>query len=67
MKLFNIKNLVARFRNDEEGATLVEYAIALLIAVGVGTVIVNGLAVSTKTNFQNANKCLNSTAADGTC
>lgn len=58
MKLFNIKNLVARFRKDEEGATLVEYAIALLVAVGVGTIIVSNLSVSVNSKFTAADACV---------
>lgn len=31
-------NLLIRFRHDDEGVTLVEYGVALLLAVTVGTV-----------------------------
>ncbi|MCV2878010.1 hypothetical protein OE699_04020 [Sedimentimonas flavescens] len=63
MKLFNVKNLVARFRKDEEGATLVEYAIALLVAVGVGTVVVQNLSPSVSAKFTAADDCLNGNLA----
>jgi pilus assembly protein Flp/PilA len=34
---FNLKSLVSRFARDERGATLVEYGIAVVLAVVVGT------------------------------
>lgn len=34
---FTLKNLVARFARDERGATLVEYGVAVVLAVIVGT------------------------------
>ncbi len=39
-----IKNFVARFRRDEDGASMVEYAVALLVvtAVGVGAMSILG-------------------------
>ncbi|MCE5972022.1 Flp family type IVb pilin [Sinirhodobacter sp. WL0062] len=59
MKLFNIKNLVARFRKDEKGATLVEYGIALVIAVTVGASIVGILGDSVSAKFDSANVAVN--------
>lgn len=32
-----VRNLVSRFHRDEEGVTLVEYGIALVLAVTLGT------------------------------
>ncbi len=39
-----IKNFVARFHRDEDGASMVEYAVALLVvtAIGVGLMTVIG-------------------------
>ncbi|PWE49848.1 Flp family type IVb pilin [Thioclava sp. NG1] len=38
MKLFKLASL-RRLKNDEEGVTVVEYGIALAIAVGIGSAI----------------------------
>jgi len=38
-----IQNLIARFRADERGVTLVEYGIALVLAVVVGTAALTDL------------------------
>ncbi|MDV7269952.1 hypothetical protein RYZ20_03455 [Thioclava sp. A2] len=43
MKNFVLKNL-SRIRKDEEGVTLVEYGIALALAVTLGTAALNTLA-----------------------
>ena len=45
MKLLNI---LARFRKDESGASMVEYGVALLViaAIGVGAMTILGNAVS---------------------
>ena len=34
--MLNIKNMLSRFRRDEKGVTLVEYGIAIALAVGLG-------------------------------
>lgn len=39
-----LKAFVNRFRRDEEGVTLVEYGVALTIAVVIGTALLTGLA-----------------------
>ncbi|MCV2865638.1 Flp family type IVb pilin [Albidovulum sediminicola] len=36
--------LFARLRKDDEGVTLVEYGIALILAVTIGTTLLSGLA-----------------------
>ncbi len=38
-----LKNTFARFAKDEKGVTLVEYGIALILAVTVGTVALTNL------------------------
>ncbi|OWY05503.1 hypothetical protein B6V75_05135 [Thioclava sp. F1Mire-8] len=45
MKLFKLASL-RRLKNDEEGVTVVEYGIALAIAVGVGATIYGSLGDS---------------------
>ncbi len=42
------------FRRDEEGVTLVEYGIALVIAVTIGTVSLFALADNVAANFTDA-------------
>ncbi|PFG62748.1 hypothetical protein AXZ77_1334 [Thioclava sp. ES.031] len=42
MKLFKLASL-RRLKNDEEGVTVVEYGIALAIAVGIGAGIYGAL------------------------
>ena len=42
------------FRRDEEGVTLVEYGIALILAVTVGTVTLTGLANDVKGEMDGA-------------
>ncbi|MCT2538604.1 Flp family type IVb pilin [Sedimentimonas flavescens] len=61
MKLFNVKNLIARFRNDEEGVTLVEYAIALVLAVGVGTAALSTLSDAVGDKMTAAEECIDGT------
>ncbi|MCV2867984.1 hypothetical protein OEW28_05030 [Defluviimonas sp. WL0002] len=39
-----LTKLFARFRKDDEGVTLVEYGIALILAVTVGVTVLGGLA-----------------------
>lgn len=42
------------FRRNEDGATLVEYGIALFVAITVGGALLTGLAGTTNTNFTDA-------------
>jgi len=39
-----LTKFLARFRKDEKGVTLVEYGIALILAVTVGVTVLGGLA-----------------------
>lgn len=50
-----IRSLFIRLRRDERGATLVEYGIALFIAIAVGGTLLTGLGGTTSTNFNDAN------------
>ncbi len=38
-----LRSLLTRFRHDDKGVTLVEYGVAVFIAVAVGTVALTGL------------------------
>ena len=58
MKLFNIKNLIARFSKDEKGVTLVEYGVALVLAVGVGTVALTNLSGAVEDKMEAASSVL---------
>ena len=53
MKKFLVKNIL-RLRKDEEGVTLVEYGIALAIALGVGTGVYSTLGGQIGTNMTQA-------------
>lgn len=50
-----IRKFFIRLRKDERGATLVEYGIALLVAIIVGGGFLITLANTTNTNFSDAN------------
>lgn len=50
-----IRKLFTRLRRDERGATLVEYGIALFVAIVVGGGFLITLANTTNTNFSDAN------------
>ena len=50
-----IRKFFIRFRKSESGATLVEYGIALFVAITVGGALLTGLAGTTNTNFTDAN------------
>ena len=53
--MMNLKTLLARFRKDERGVTLVEYGIALVVAVTVGTAALGGLATGVTGKMTAAN------------
>ena len=50
-----VRKFFVRLRKDESGATLVEYGIALFIAIAVGGTILTGLGTTTGNNFSAAN------------
>ncbi|KIC08757.1 hypothetical protein RA19_17880 [Leisingera sp. ANG-M1] len=41
-----LKMMLSRLRRDERGVTLVEYGIAIALAVTLGTAALNGLATN---------------------
>lgn len=53
--LNGIRKVCIRLRRDERGATLVEYGIALFIAIAVGGTLLTGLGGTTSGNFTAAN------------
>jgi len=57
MKKFFLNN-IRRLRNDEEGVTLVEYGIALVLAVSVGTLALSTLATDVKAEMGDASAVL---------
>lgn len=50
-----MKAFFTRLRKDERGATLVEYGIALFVAIAVGGTLLTGLGGTTQGNFTAAN------------
>jgi pilus assembly protein Flp/PilA len=49
-----MKNVIKTFLRDEDGAALVEYGLALLVVILVGTVALGALAEDTGTLFTGA-------------
>ena len=49
-----MKNIISNFIREEDGAALVEYGIALLVVILVGTVALIGLAQDTTVLFTRA-------------
>ncbi len=50
-----IRKIFLKLREDERGATLVEYGVALLVAIIAGGGFLITLADSTNSNFEEAN------------
>ena len=57
-----LRQFFLRLRKDERGATLVEYGIALFVAITVGGVLLTNLAGTTSDNFSSANDAATYTA-----
>ncbi len=57
MKTF-LKKTFSRLLKDEKGVTLVEYAIALIVAVGVGTAALSSLGDATEQRLDEAGTIL---------
>lgn len=55
--------LLKRFHKDEKGVTLVEYGIALILAVAVGGTLLGGLATDVQNKMSAASSCLNAGAS----
>lgn len=54
-----LKKTFARLIKDEKGVTLVEYAIALTLAVAVGTAALSNLGTATSGKMDDATGILN--------
>ena len=61
----NLREFLTRFSRSESGATLVEYGIALFVAITVGGALLTGLAGTTEDNFTAADNAAGE-ACDGT-
>jgi Flp pilus assembly pilin Flp len=59
----SIQALLRQVRRDERGVTLVEYGIAILLAIVVGTGALVGLAGEIDATLGQAEACLAGTAA----
>ena len=55
---FTLKNLVSRFARDERGATLVEYGVAVVLAVIVGTGGLIALSAQVNSNMADADTAM---------
>jgi Flp pilus assembly pilin Flp len=60
----SIRKIFLKLREDERGATLVEYGIALFVAVVVGGTVLTQLANQTSNNFSNATSAATCTATN---
>lgn len=56
--LSKIKSFCSRFRRNEDGVTLVEYGIAVGVAVIVGGVLIGTVATHVNTNLNAADSAL---------
>lgn len=59
-----MKNLITTFLRDEDGAALVEYGLALLVVILVGTGALIGMAEDTSTLFTGAETATGLAAAE---
>ena len=49
-----MKNIISNFIREEDGAALVEYGVALLVVILVGTLALTTLANNTTATFEEA-------------
>ncbi|MAQ36073.1 MULTISPECIES: Flp family type IVb pilin [Thioclava] len=61
MKLFKLASL-RRLKKDEEGVTVVEYGIALAVAVGIGSAIYTTLGTAVHGEMLSGAQIMDSTA-----
>lgn len=61
-----MKKMLKTFWRDESGAALVEYGIALLVVILVGTTALVGLATDTQTQFTRAESATTAVNTAGT-
>lgn len=60
-----LKTLFARLRRDEKGASMVEYAVALIVVTTIGVGAMTTLGTETAENVTCANTVLGATANTG--
>ena len=58
-----MKNIISTFIREEDGAALVEYGLALLVVILVGTATLGVLAGDTSTLFTGASKATTAAVA----
>ena len=58
-----VRSFLTRFRRDEEGVTLVEYGIAIVLAVTVGTGALLTLAGNVNSNLGEASTAMTNRTA----
>ena len=63
--LSKLTSLFARFSRDEKGVTLVEYGIALILAIAVGTTALSTLGDAVSDKMDEAKDCM--AAGSTTC
>ncbi len=60
-----IKNFVGRFRRDEDGASMVEYAVALLVVTAIGVTAMSALGDAAEANVNCATAAVTDTTLAG--
>ncbi|MCF1710971.1 Flp family type IVb pilin [Tabrizicola sp. J26] len=64
--LSKLTSLFARFSRDEKGVTLVEYGIALILAIAVGTIALTNLGNEVSGQMDDAQAAMGDNVADVT-
>lgn len=64
--LSKLTSLFARFSRDEKGVTLVEYGIALILAIAVGTLALTNLGAEVSGQMDDAQAAMGDDVADVT-
>lgn len=59
--MIRLKKALRRFRRDEKGVTLVEYGIAITLAVAVGTAALSALSTAIENEMTEATECIDGT------
>ena len=56
---------LANFRRDEKGASMVEYAVALIVIAAIGVTLMNSLGTAAKTKVGEACNVVNNGGCSG--
>lgn len=62
-----VRKFFVRFRKDETGAAMVEYAIALLVAAGIGVTTFSAMGTQADLNADKACKALHGSTDAANC